>query len=68
MSSYKKITVGQDAPAFKCKAVVDGRIKGTTHPCSFDYQMLSPCTDTMDRNLIVRLHPSQPLAHPDLFP
>jgi hypothetical protein len=32
MSSYKKITVGQDAPAFECKAVVDGRIKGIAHP------------------------------------
>lgn len=68
MSSYKKITVGQDAPAFECKAVVDGRIKGNTHPLSFNCRSLSSFADGTDRDLIVGLHPSQPLAHPDLLP
>jgi hypothetical protein len=35
MSSPNRVTVGQSAPAFDCKAVVDGRIKGIGNRCHF---------------------------------
>lgn len=66
MTSMSKVTVGQPAPAFDCRAVVDGRIKGKHF--AWSSVVCKRILTNTHRYFTQLLYRGQPLAHPSLLP